>query len=499
MLLWFWIRFTVKYLFGPSGKVGRPLEFLMLKLIDTSTAFYGAGLALQRKLFKIKTGAYSGRMAAVIPIGASTIALTYSDPPYLSWSEPHNVITDSADYPVGCWMDEGNNIHIAYTVSGSLNLAHKKLTFWNGNWNTGSVNIIYNGDANYYPSLYADLVNRLWVSWTRYSGGSYYINVKSSVDDGAIWGAGPGSSGTILTAGANSAYSRLEYLPTYLFCFYTEAGMRLAYRRYEIGGAIWYSETELFTGTDLGYNFSTAVSNDLKIGLALVSDSELIFKDFDGSVWSGNQHLDSDVAVAPAVKYNGSIPFVFYGKHIGSGQDQLYYSHRKGSGFSGPSRVTGELATFDTVLCYHPDAAVKFHDRTVAASDGSGGDVFHPESGKLLENNNEAIFLGQSERFYHVYATLSVNGIGGNVGWYYWNGSDWLNFVPSSGGYNFDASPALIRLWDDFADMPSDWQSSVINGTSQFWVKAVVMSSFGTAPIGSQLTAANNLPYITSL
>jgi len=94
---------------------------------------------------------------------------------------------------------------------------------------------------------------------------------------------------------------------------------------------------------------------------------------------------------------------------------------------------------------------------------------------------------------------LSDNGIGGTIAWYYWNGSDWENFVPGSGAYNFDASPSLIRLWDDYADMPPDWQSCVINGTSQFWIKTVVMSSFGTAPVGTQITAASNLPHLTSL
>lgn len=471
----------------------------MLKLVNTSTAFYGAGLSLQRRLFKIGAGAYGGRIAAVFPTSPQAIALSYSDPPYMNWSLPQTVITDSGDFPAGCWMDDVGNIYIAYTAAGSLNLIHRKLSFADGEWSPGNGQVIYNADANYYPGFFKDKYGRLWVSWTRYSGGSYYVNVKSSIDDGQTWDFGPDDPGTTLTAGSSSAFSCLAYLPTYLYCLYSEGGTKLAYRRFEMAGGLWCSETEVYSGPGLGDNFAAAVSDDLKLGLAFVSDGDLHFKDFDGAAWSGIHDLDTDISVAPVLKYNGSIPFVFYGKQIGNNQNQLFYTLRSGAGFAQPCRIGGELAALDTVLCYRPSATVEYFDRSSEAADTAAGDVYHVESGKLLQDTGDTLFLGQAERFQHVYVILSTSGIGGTVSWYYWNGSNWKDFVPQSGEYNFDSSFNLVRLWEDSADMPSDWQSCVINGHSRFWVKAVVSSAFGTAPVGSQITAAKDIPYITGL
>jgi hypothetical protein len=471
----------------------------MLKLINTSTAFYGAGLSIQRKLFKIGSGAYAGRIAAVFPLSATAISLSYSDPPYLSWSSPQTVISDSADFPSGCWMDSGGNIYTVYTASGSLNLIHKKLNFSDGSWSTGTAYTIYNADANYYPSIFKDKYGRLWVSWTRHTGGNYCINVKCSIDDGATWDFGPDDPGTTLTSGSSSAWSRLVYLPTYLYCFYSEGGTKLAYRRFEMAGGLWYSETEVYTGSGLADNFATAVADDMKLGLVFVSDGDLLYKDFDGAAWSGNFSLDDEITVAPVLKYNGSIPFVFYGKDIGDNQNQLFYTSRSGSGFALPERVCGEVSAFDKALCYRPSATVKYYDRSGAAADSTAGDVYHVESGKLIADVGDALLIGQAEKFQHMQVVLSTNGVGGVVGWYYWDGSNWKHFTPKSGEYNFDASPSLVRLWEDASEMPSDWQSSVINGFSMFWVKAAVTSAFGTSPVGSQITAAKEIPYLTVL
>lgn len=471
----------------------------MIHLINSSSAYYGSGLSMQRKLMKIQSGVYAGRMAAIIPISASEIALTYADPPYNSWISPTTVINNSADYPAGCMMDDSGNIYVVYTIESSLNLGIKKLTFNNGHWEVGSVNTIYDADSNYYPSLFMDYSSRMWVCWTRYSGGNYYINIKTSVDDGVNWGIGVGNSGTTLTSGANSAYSQFVYLPTYLYCFYTEGGSKLAFRRYEINGAIWYSESSIYTGSGLLDNFSTAISDDLKIGLSFMAGTDLIFKDYDGVSWSGNYNLDNNLSIAPVIKYNSSIPFVFYGKELGSANDQLYYSFKDGAGFSSPTRITPALSTFDKTLCYYDDGTVGFYDVTNKAKDTTSADIYHIESNGLLKNSGDILYLGMTDKFFHVNLTLSTAGTSGVVSWYYWNGDNWTSFVPSSGAYNFDSSPALIRLWEDSGEAPSTWQSSIVNGSSLFWIKAVVTSAFSTAPVGTQITAGDNIPYITIL
>ncbi|HER00513.1 MAG TPA: hypothetical protein ENO22_14345 [candidate division Zixibacteria bacterium] len=471
----------------------------MLKLIDNSTAFYGTGLALQRKLFKIRSGQYAGRIAAVYPSSPSVIVLSYADPPYISWSSPQQVVTDSADYPAGCWMDSNGNIYLAYTAETSLNLMHKKLSFADGGWTAGNAATIYNAGSNYYPSLFKDHYGRLWVSWTRVSGSDYTINVKSSVDDGVSWEFGPDDEGTILVTGQSSAFSRLEYLPTYLYCFYCVDGTSLAYRKIEMSGSLWLSEAAIFSGTGISDSFHTSVSDDLRIALAFASDGELYYKDFDGAIWSGNILIDSEVASAPIVRHNGSTAFVFYCKQIGPNQNQLNYAVKNGAEFASPSSVSGSLAACDRVICYRPEASAMYYDRSVEAADDSAADVYHPDSGGLLKDSGDALFLGQFEKFSRIYITLSTPGSGGTVTWHYWDGADWKNFVPVSGQYNFDSSPARIRLWEDSNDIPSDWQSSVIAGHSKFWIKVVVSSDFVTAPVGTQITAAVELQYMTAL
>ncbi len=471
----------------------------MLKSIDNSTAFYGTGLSLQRKLFKIKSGQYAGRIAAVYPSSPSVIVLSYADPPYISWSSPQQVVTDAADYPAGCWMDSGGNIYLAYTQETSLNLMHKKLSFVNGSWSTGSAATIYNAGSNYYPNMFKDHYGRLWVSWTRVSGSDHTINVKSSIDDGVTWDFGPDDEGTVLVTGQSSAFSRLEYLPSYLYCFYCVDGTSLAYRRIEMSGALWLSEVELFNGTWLSDSFHTSVSDNLKIGLAFSVDGDLYYKDFDGAIWSGNVLINSGVTSAPIVRHHGSTAFVFYGKEIGPNQNQFYYSIKTGTEFGSPSKVAASLAALDRVICYRPEASAMYYDRSVEAADESTADIYHPDSGTLLKDSGDALFLGQFERFSQVHITLSTSGSGGSVTWHYWDGADWVNFIPVSGQYNFDSSPARVRFWEDSSDIPSDWQSSVIAGHSKFWIKVVVSTDFVTAPVGTQITAAEDLQYMTAL
>lgn len=471
----------------------------MLKLINNSTAFYGTGLSIQHKLFKIKSGQYAGRMAAVYPIEPSTIVLSYADPPYLNWSNPKYIIYDSADYPAACWMDADGDIFIVYTQADTLSLVSKRIYFSNASWISETTGIVCASDSNFYPNLFRDGYGRLWVSWTRLSIGTYYLNCKASVDDGGQWGAGPEDLGYSMATSQLPIFSRFEYLPTYIYCFYTKDGASLMYRRFEIAGSVWHSETEVFSGSNLGGNFNTAVSDDLRVGLTFAEDSGLYFKDFDGASWSGNHLLDSDVSLAPVVIYNGAVPFVFYGKEIGPQQSQMYYCFKNGAIFTAPARVTGELSSFDRVLCYRPDAMAQHYDRTTAAADDTPADIYHPDTGKLLQDSGDALLLGQADRFNQVHIALSTNGAGGVVRWYYWDGSNWKNFTPSSGDYNFDSSPAEVRLWEDGSQIPSDWQSSVIAGHSKFWIRVAVNSDFGTAPVGTQITAATGFPYMTGL
>ncbi len=414
----------------------------MLKLISESDAYYGVGLGLQRRFFKMKSGPYAGRIVALHPTSQSSLALSHSDPPYRQWSSMAGVINNSADYPCAGWMDDDGHIYLVYTVENSLDLTICKILFLNGLWQVEYNNIIYNLDSNYYPGVFKDYLGRLWVSWTRYSGGQYYINVKVSGNDGQNWGAGPDDPGEELVSGASSAYSRLEFLGRYIYNIYCYGG-KLAYRRFDMNGMLWSAETVIFDGTDTGNRFCSAVSEDQKIGLAYISDSDLYYKEFDGTAWSGNYELDNDVSYAPVVRFNGRIPFVFYGRETGTEQVELFYSYKDGADFSTSQRLTSAFSAFASVLCYKPSAPAMYYDRTAEAADDTPGDIYHIEGGKMIADDGDAVLFGQDRPFYQIRVDLSTVGSGGAVSWYYWNGSQWHELVPSSGAYNFDSSPAI--------------------------------------------------------
>ncbi len=470
----------------------------MIKEIATTNAYYGGGLSIQKKLFVVPSGAYQGRAIIVFPTSSSQIVFVWADPPYTLWSSETIVASDSADYPACAHMDDDGNVYVAYTVQSSLDLAEKKLTFSDGVWQAGSKNVVYNADSNYFPSLYKDVFDRLWVSFTRESGGVYYVNVKRSTDDGVTWGTGPSDPGTALTSGADSCYSQLVYRPNHVYCIYTEGGTKLAYRRRNIAAALYDDEVSLYTGTGLGANFSGAASEDLRLGIAFCDSSNVYYKEFDGSLWSGIETIDTSYSVNPNLSFRQNVPYVVFARQIGTDQQLPYFSYREGSEFVSPIPMSVELSTFDKVLCYRPSSAVQFMDKTSAAADDTSADVYHDDSNKLMLSAGDGVYIGQSEPFTTVAVNLSTTGGGGNVSWYYWDGSDWKVFTPASGAYNFDSSPALVRLWEDSDDLPGDWQLSVVSNSAKFWVKAVASSDFSTAPVGSQITGVTNLSYIIS-
>ncbi len=87
----------------------------MQKLIDTVSSYYGSGIQTQNKLFKVPSGQYKGRAILIYPLYANTLVYRWADPPYISWSGPVNIVTNSADFPASGFMDSSGNLYLAYT------------------------------------------------------------------------------------------------------------------------------------------------------------------------------------------------------------------------------------------------------------------------------------------------------------------------------------------------------------------------------------------------
>ncbi len=470
----------------------------MQKLIDTVSSFYATGIQPQAKMFKVSFGQYQDRVIIIYPQTPNQLVYVWSDPPYLSWSDPTEIATDSADYPPSVFMDSDGNIYVVYTQQTTLNLLELKMSFSQGNWSLGTANTVCNVGENYFPSFTKDSTSRLWISWTYYDSGAerYFVHAKTSQDDGATWGTGPSDPGSTLTNGTGSCYSQLVFQPPYIHCFYSDDSTLLAYRSREIQAAGWDSQQTIYSSSTIDDNFCADLSADNKVGILFPGTSSLLYKEFDGNNWSGVLTVDNSVPESLAIKFLDNIPYVFFAKNVGNGQNQLFYSYKEGISFVSPEFFECGQKPFDKVFCYDDSAVTKYYDRTTEASDSTPADVFHPTSGGLVKDTDDAFYVGMDVKFNLTKIILSTAGIGGEVKWQYWNGESWSDFVPQSGGYHLDSEDKTVILWEDLNSVPSDWQRCPVNGVFEFWIKILVTTTFATAPVGTQITAVPEAKYL---
>jgi hypothetical protein len=141
----------------------------MNKYIANSTASNPLGFPTGEKCLILKSGQYSKRIAILYASSAANITLVWADAPYESFSTPVIAVTDSADSPFDAYINDAGDIYIAYTIAGSNNLGFVKLTFGDGSWSIGSPVTVYDGDDNYFPSIYKLSPGYLWIAYTRVS------------------------------------------------------------------------------------------------------------------------------------------------------------------------------------------------------------------------------------------------------------------------------------------------------------------------------------------
>jgi hypothetical protein len=472
----------------------------MQKLIDTSTAFYGGGNSPTRKLFTVATGAYAGRQVVVYAASPSTIKFSYADSPYTNWSTPQTIATNAADYPVSAVMDAAGNVHIVFSAQTTLDLLFRKLTFAAGVWTVGSEATIYNAKDNFFPTILKDAFDQLWVCWTCYdsASGNYALRYKQSVTEGTLWGSGPSDAGDALTAGSIGCYSQLVYLQPYVYCIYTDAGTKLVCRRIPESGAYWENEITLYTGSSLTDGVSVAVSEaGALIGVSFCASGKLWYLEYDTDNWSGLHELAASPATSPLLVFNGEAPYVLYGMSVGADQIELLYRRKSGVGFAAAAAVCPELSQFKYVLLYDANGTPDFRDAGTAAGNSAVADVYHPTSTKLIQSVGDAIYLGSDGIFAACEIILSTAGdTSGAVSWAYFDGSNWMTFTPQSGNYNLDQLSKRVRLWNDSASAPSNWQKTGVANLSAYWIRILATAAYTTAPIGTQITPLANINYL---
>ncbi len=473
----------------------------MQKLIDTVNSYYATGIHPQAKIFKVPTGQYQDRLVIIYPKTENQLVYVWSDPPYLSWSEPFVIVTDSADYPASAFMDSAGNIYVVYTQQTSLYLLERKLSFSQGSWSLGTVNTVCNVGLSYFPQIIKDTMNRLWVSWTYYDPAAecYFIQVKTSQDDGDTWGSGPSDPGPTLTNGSTSCFSQLLLHSSFVRCFYSNGSTLLAFRSRGLQSSEWDSQQTIYSGSPINDNFCADLSADNKVGIIFPGTSSLLYREFDGNSWSGLYTVDSSQPSSLTIRFLDNVPYVFFAKSIGDGQNQVFCTYKEGSSFTTPIAFEPGQKPFDQVICYDDSAGSKYNDKTIPASDSNPADVFHPTSGGLIKDTDDALYLGMDVKFNLVRIILSTVGVSGAVKWQVWNGENWSDFVPSSGSYHLDLPEKTLILWQDLNSVPSDWQISPVNGVNKFWIRILVTTPFVTPPVGTQITALPEIKFLKAL
>ena len=310
----------------------------MQRMIEQITSYYGGGNALSKKVMRVESGTYAGRILVLYSSSPSTIKYAYADPPYQNWSTPAIVASDAADFPCSGLIDSSGHVYVVYTLQSTFDLMFRKLAFGGGAWTVGSAVAILSDEENYFPSIVKDSSGKLTVCWTcqETPGTTQTIRVKQSTNDGLTWGAGPTDFGTILSQLGTSCYGTVVYLRPYIHAFYTCGGNTLAFRRILDGGVLWENEVVLHSGSGLDENLSVGslAKWGTKIGVVFNSAGRTYYLESDTVNWSGLYDLGVAGAFPPLLLFNSDIPYIFSGDFVGPLQVGMRYSSKKGVGFS---------------------------------------------------------------------------------------------------------------------------------------------------------------------
>ena len=463
------------------------------ELITTSTAGSPLGNSPGRKLLRVADGSYANRLVLLYQDTPGSISLRYADAPYTTWSAAQSVATDTADSAFDCMLDLNGDVLLAYTAATTFDMQFKRLAFSSGAWTAGAVVTVYNVDDCYFPSIIAEPTGRIWITYTRVSSGSSYINAIKSDDAGATWGIGAGEE---LAGPDSSAYSQIVIAGGQLYVFYTLGGTKLAQRNKLFVVATFSSEVSLASGSGFDEHFHAAVAADNRLGVAF-DDGAMRYREFDGSQWATVQTLDSSGGEYPRVVFTDNNPSVVYLQNFGANQVRLLQVARQGGAFQAATDVLRQWKQFEAVALFSQNAGT-YADLTTEAGSSATGDVFHPTSNATLAAVGDAIYCGHSVQFNYLKAILATAGVGGSVDWQYFDGAGWVTFTPSNGTWDLETTSREMLLWNDSAAMPADWQMTAINGVTLFYVRAIVSAGFTTNPVASQLTAIANLSQFIS-
>ncbi len=467
---------------------------MQTKLSET-TAVGGFGVPTGKKLLKVMSGKYIGRMISVFKTSDNEIKYCFSNSPYDSWSSLISIVTDSANDAIDVVMNDTGDVYVVYCEISTNYLVSVKLTITDTNWTIGSKVYIYNAGLTNTPSITIDSSGLLYVSFSLFNVSVFDLYVKTSTDDALTWGSSPSDTGEIIAAGLAMTIPKIMTSDNELFVVYVTDWNAVKERSRLLSGSSWTTEYVIASSSNIDEHFDAIVLPGGFIGV-VYDDSQLNYREFYGSNWSPITVLDSSESFFPQLTLINNVPVILYLSEFNSGQFYLMQTNRLTGSFSTPSVLEERASTFDSVILYE-NSSSSYEDKTTEASNAITGDMFHSLSSYLCAAIGDKIYCGSDLKFRFIRMLLSSAGLGGLVTYAYYDGANWKSFTPSGGNYHLDSLDKEVLLFDDFDTVPQDWQRNNVNGVNRFWIKIEVSSGFTTAPVGSQFTSISNLNSIS--
>jgi hypothetical protein len=448
------------------------------------------GVPPGKRLFRVNSGEFAGRILAIFRESNHDIAFSFSDAPFTDWSTPETIASDSSSFPFDAAMAEDGTVWIAYVENTTEYLAVRKLSFSDGVWTAGEKAYAFYGNT-FGPSIAVEPSGKLWLGFGRLNAGFFDMQVKSSADDGATWGSGSSDFGDTLRQSLYVPICRLLLSPNKLTAVYNGTLTDIYARWMPLSGGDWSDEQLIATGSDLNEQFDAAVSEDGLLGVVFNSD-RLYYREFDGSNWGAQTVLDESRGGSPQIYFSRKFPVVVYLGTTEGEETALKFVHRSTGAFSSPQALEPRADLFDRVLLYDSGTG-RYSDCTSTAASATDADFFHEDSGALLSSQRDALFVGLSRKFRYLQFHLSTPGEGGSVSYSYWDGLAWKSFTPHGSSYNLSTATEQLALWADLSSIPVDWQKCAIEDNTLFWVRIETVTNFTTPPIGSRLTSRSHI------
>jgi hypothetical protein len=283
--------------------------------------------------------------------------------------------------------------------------------------------------------------------------------------------------------------------PAVLHAVCTRGGSVIEHRSTPLAGVVWSTAYVIASGEGIDHHFDAGVAADGLLGVVF-DNVGLRYREYDGNSWGAVVSLDDDGGGCPQLTFSGSVPVIVY---LGTGDESdglLKYTSRKGGTFSAPVPLDKRAKPFDTILLFSATHS-SYEDVTAAAMGSGTADIYHPATNVMIKDEDDAIYVGMAEPFRFLRFGLSTAGSGGAVTYAYWDGASWRAFTPFDGCFALDQGDRDLRLWENYDDVPTDWQKAYLEEELRFWLRLRVSSPYDVGPVGSHLTAVSDLQAVS--